>query len=128
MMDGMVRSGHGGFCCGITHVWNFPSSPAVRLLARKLRTGNELKEFSANFPTYSLVIDESFPEQTAGERLDLILHRIDTARTNGIVEAALISAQTHWWHAALKKRGFKLVNENLNSNSGNQVYVYHRNT
>lgn len=127
-MTDLRRSGHGGHCCGMTHIWNFPASPETMLDKREEESPKSLDTYLTNNPEMANVINEYFPAQTALERLDEILCRIDEDRPQGIVEAVLIASQVNYWNSVLTERGFKCVNDNMNSNSGNRLYVYHRNT
>lgn len=127
-MTYLRRSPHGGHCCGITHVWNFPASPETMLDKREEKSPQSLTDYMAAYPSMANVINEFFPAQTALERLDEILYRIDEDRPQGIVEAVLIAFQVTYWDIVLAERGFKCVNDNMNSNSDHRLYVYHRNT
>lgn len=128
MSNRIIRSVHGGGCCGMTHIWHFPDSPSPTLPAHKALTGKEYLGASAINPGIVLQANESYPSQTAGERLRDALKRIDSERSQGIVEAVLTQHQTPFWQKTLESNGFKLVNENKNSNSGNRLFVFHRNT
>lgn len=128
MIEGLLRSSHGGSCCGMTHIWNFPSSPTVVLAARTAYDEDAWTKYRAAIPGHGLVYNDAFPEQTAVKRLDEILSRITMDRIHGIIEAVLIQAQLPYWQKTLEERGFKIVNAYTNSNSYNLLSVFHLNS
>lgn len=128
--------GHGGSCCGMSHILSFPDSPERVLLERK--TG----------PTQSYKVGSSaadqFPQQTALERLEGVINNIEkgytikyadagieshiTGRSQGIIEIVLNHLQLPAWEETLKKLKFKEVNKCKNSNTNNTIHVFHRNS
>lgn len=128
MIEGLLRSSHGGCCCGMTHIWNFPSSPTVVMEARTAYDADEWAKYLTATPQHSIIYNEAHPKQTAVERLDEIIERITDNRANGIIEAVLVSEQLPYWQKTLEERGFKIVNAHLNSNSSNRLSVFHLNS
>lgn len=129
----MHLSYHGGQCCGIKTIWGFwyhPDQNAQELEAIGLTdddaNGNPVRS-SDRF--YHL----SAPEETWLQRFKRYLAYCDERRPRGIIEVVLADNQCGvdalaLWAPVLLKHGFKLVNSNVNSNSENTCYVYHRNS
>lgn len=75
------------------------------------------------------------PVETPVERLDRYLEYLRKYRPRGIVEVCLADdedddiayRQTPLWRPVLEERGFREVNNCMNSNSGNRVFVFHKN-
>ena len=119
---------HGGRCCGVKHLYGFNNPPNTALGAMNVAPAQ-----CQNIHDDHCYPGENFypgpaPQEKAIERLDRILEFLDEKRPNGILQVVLIAHQKLWWHKELvkRKRGFKLVSECHNSNSGNRLYVYHR--
>lgn len=124
---------HGGECCGMKHIFGFygnkPNSPQPAI--EKLVKANKHDFYGISVRSDLPFFSEHAPEETTLERLDRYLDFLRRNRPSGIVEVCLgdwncIPQKTHW-HEPLTERGFKLVNENFNSNSGNEFQVYHLN-
>lgn len=101
----LKQSGHGGNCCGISHIYNFgvnASEDQKRLLDRLLACSSE--RFGDEDP------EEHWWD---GESL--------------IIEAVLSQRQTKAWEPILLSKGFKVVNSFFNPNSHNECTIYHYN-
>jgi hypothetical protein len=101
----LIRQAHGGDCCGMTHIHNFPYKPNA-----------EVQKELDN-------IVESITEACAQEGCSCGCSAASPGR--GLVEIVLVDAQAKGWHSSLKKRGFRRVGRFLNSNSGNYCNIYH---
>lgn len=128
---------HGGHCCGIKTIHNFSCDPDFKLPA-VAATGTALG-FDIAAPGRSFEYrPKAMPEETALERLDRLLKYKDKKSPYGVVEAVLAAtttfegedppaeSQVARWEPILLERGFVLVTECYNSNSGNTIYIYHR--
>jgi hypothetical protein len=136
------RAGHGGQCCGVTHVYNIPSSPDAMIAERKKKDSFQQSAHLASYPYLYLVTNEGFPKQTAAERMAEIVKRIECGteddddddelehgRPQGVIEVILTDEQlgeNRDWHEVLTALGFELVTETENSNSGNILNIYHK--
>ena len=127
---------HGGDCCGVKHISGLFYSPNTVLCAReKLARGktsfgvnkfgpanNDMRrknDFSdADF------FNEKALKETAGRRLTRMVKFIKKHRPHGVIEVVISSYQCEW-RPSLKRRGFKLVSEAVNSNTGSTIFVYH---
>lgn len=91
---------HGGGCCGILHISDFPDPDLeegrVDALSEKVK---EIKSFWGKYRS-----DESV-----------------------LIEAVLTQSQASQWHHHLEELGFKVVNSFRNTNSGRLLYIYHCN-
>lgn len=126
---------HGGACCGMTHIWNFPISPNVVLVERLRLNSAEWGKFIEDNPAYLMMTNLSYPIQTAGERLYDVIRDIEQgrpslkeSRPDGILEIVLVAYQLAGWKEILAELSFKEVNSRRNSNSGNICHVFHRNS
>jgi len=76
---------------------------------------------------YNLVGDKMLAHREVLSR-----QHVKGGRPSGIIEIVLVDskweAQKTHWGEFIEGLGFKLVNEHLNSNSSNTIYVYHLNT
>lgn len=144
----MRISFHGGLCCGIKHIHELGSNPSGKLGALKARvyegpewTHDRQKntdQWGINVNSATNCFDQEAPAETYLERLDRYLKFLDDWRPNGIIEIVLCDysnssdpetyGQIDSWEGLLFKRGFELVSNCYNSNSGNRIFVYHRTT
>ena len=118
---------HGGRCCGIKTIWNFPHNPEeyVQVI--------EKRRFNGTVDYYGKRVEKSFdfmtderPMEKAGDRLKAIIEFIKKKRPAGLIEITLTDYQAHHWSAFIKKLGFKPVTKFRNSNtSGTIITVYH---
>lgn len=117
---------HGGKCCGFKHIYDlgmYPSEDAPR----KRKTKKLKNEGDCYMSSPKSFFWEAAPAETKGQRLDRLLEFLDEYRPNGICEIILSAYQLVGWRDFIKARGFVEVNKCKNSNSGNMIYVYHRN-
>jgi hypothetical protein len=135
---------HGGKCCGIKVIHGMGAYPegvvysdgTVGMLVSALDEigANNADAHGSIVSSKDRFFHEAAPSETSLARLDRYIEYCDRRRPNGIIEITLASArwetpkQTDVWPPFLEERGFKLVNSCQNSNSGNRVFVYHRNT
>lgn len=98
-MDDVIEDGHGGECCGITHVSNFDTYSEP--------TADELKAAA-----------EEFQRDHGGASRD---HMYEAVLTDN-----QLSWKDGFWRKQLKKAGFKKVTRFRNSNSGNYCNVFHK--
>jgi hypothetical protein len=135
---------HGGLCCGIKHIHEVGCNPNGKIgpkPARKFEGPDFTHDKQMNPDQWGINVssaDNAFygeaPKETYLERLDRYLKFLDGWRPSGIVEIVLSDGdddcynQVKAWEELLLERGFKAVNSCKNSNSGNTIWVYHRNT
>lgn len=102
---------HGGSCCGMNTIKNFWIAPHKKLAAR------------AAYPN-------SFPIQSARDRLAAVIRNRESSRSKGILEIVLVDAELEygWGKILVEEFDFVEVNSNINSNSGNTIHVFHRNS
>lgn len=131
---------HGGWCCGISTIYGFETSPDAIFEATEVIAGAENCRSHGSVYIYN---DRwALPEQTALERLSLLVKKklemgVGVA-ARGMVEAVLTSGRYNFnnevwnpvpqisvWGPVLETLGFKPVTEFHNSNSCNTVTVYH---
>jgi hypothetical protein len=117
---------HGGRCCGIKTIWNFPYCPSDYVGAKKKSKVDENVDYYGKTVTKAFdFYTEARPLETATERLDAILAFLKRERPKGLVEVTLGQFQKPEWEKTLTGRGFKLVTDFKNSNTSCKVYVYH---
>jgi len=115
----MQLATHGGYCCGIMHVYGMDSSPDKRNTdmngTRHLTGGQALAR------TIELIL----PVHNAGRVIEVTtaesLYPYDEEEEEEEEER-----QTSNWSQELINQGFVAVSSFLNSNSGNRVTVWHR--
>lgn len=124
---------HGGACCGIKHIHEMGYHPDEVLAARLAKTGDETSfgryhhngVNDAHADTYPEdFFNDEAPKETRAERLARLLEFLKKHRPHGIVEIVLVSNQHQWYHT-LEGHGFKKVTEAKNSNTSNQLRVFH---
>jgi len=139
---------HGGKCCGIKTIHGMGDNPSgslppLRKPRARSHQARNADQYGKDVSSKTNFFDQPAPAETYLERLDRYLAFLDAERPAGIVEITLAdermpdycedcgcncwSEQTRLWRQPLEERGFKEVNNCLNSNSGNRVYVFHRN-
>lgn len=117
---------HGGKCCGFKHIYDLGEGPS-EIEPKKRKTKKLKNEGSAYISSPRSFFWPSAPEETKGERLDRLLTFLDDYRPRGICEIILSDWQLVAWRNFIRERGFVEVNSCKNSNSGNRIYIYHRN-
>jgi hypothetical protein len=129
---------HGGKCCGIKTIYGLGTDPDEILESepkapypRNHDSAGEHVNSNLDFFT-----DEA-PEESAKDRLDRLIAFCEKRRPCGIIEIVLADSQYPMfdqlppWEKLLRRRKFKRVTPKggiFNSNSGNNVHVYHRYT
>lgn len=118
---------HGGKCCGIKTIYEmgFQPSEIVPALRKKKPLPHEGHGFINGGG--KRFFHEAAPKETKGERLDRYIKFVKDNRPKNIIEIVLAGYQKATWEGFLTERGFKIVNEHKNSNSGNRIYVFHLN-
>lgn len=131
---------HGGKCCGIKTIHGLGYNPneLIAALPKRKEFDKPADQYGRDFRSVTNFFRDKAPCETCLARLDRYIKYLDEKRPKGIIEIALADFNgnreaTSWnqirkWEPILLERGFKLVNECMNSNSGNKVYVYHRNS
>ncbi len=97
---------HGGFCCGITHLYNFPSTG----VSEASRADKIAKWVAAAKKVY----------KDDGAKVGPDWH--------SAIEAVINEIQLDNWRKPLEANGFKEVFSFHNSNSGNRCYVFYLET
>lgn len=115
---------HGGRCCGIKHIQGFHLYPTMTVPAYTndsypLNAGGQ-SEAGAEF------FRGTAPAETMLQRLDRYLDFCKTKQIQGLIEVTLVANQRKMWGKLLKERGFKELKPFKNSNTGNQIWVYHK--
>lgn len=114
--NGLFVDEHGGQCCGIQHLYHFPSIFGVELEDRVKWIRAACMQAVDNYD-----IDDCDFEDCVAER-GMFLPDRDNWQC--AVEVVLNNHQFEEWEPALLAAGFKQVYEFLNSNSGNTCRVY----
>ncbi len=133
---------HGGKCCGIKTIYGFPDYPTDLeeeiVTAKKSADRNHDRcgdHIRSDLPFFTL----SAPEETAEARLRRYIDFCKERRPAGCIEVTLISklnspcacgvceirSQAEIWEPLLFELGFHPVTAFKNSNSGNEVTIYH---
>jgi hypothetical protein len=116
---------HGGACCGIKHIWNFPHSPMDFVNAK---TGSN-KVYRNEASTYSRgdapFYNGAAPSEPASKRLKRVIDHVIESRPSGLIEITLTDYQKIQWNNYVTELGFKVVTRFYNSNSKSFVNVYH---
>lgn len=98
----MENVAHGGDCCGISHICGMG------------RLDN---------PTKSL--NDRIESTIEDLRSDCNCSECRNQEGSHLIEVVLTTRQQEIWDKVLKDRGFNIVTDFVNSNSGNTCYVYH---
>lgn len=135
----MKISFHGGKCCGIKIIHNMGSNPNEILPERDY--GDKPVYFDRDKYGEDVSSDLMFfygkvPKETYLKRLDRFIAFLDKHRPKGVIEITLSDYDVYGqpnnfnqvakWEPLLLERGFVLVTKCLNSNSNNNIYIYHR--
>jgi hypothetical protein len=106
---GLNVNGHGGSCCGIKHIHEFPTGGLPNQWSLEQRLGwinKAVVEAVEHCGSY----DDEFDSESAW---------------HVACEVVLIDEQLPHWEEALKQVGFKEVFSFLNDNSGNICHVFY---
>lgn len=123
---------HGGKCCGIKVIWGFGHYPNELEDALSAISESNKDAHGEHVASTERFFTEEAPQETKLARLDRYLEYCDARRPCGCVEVTLADydgdgqGQLTPWRGLLEERGFKLVSQFANSNSDNDVYVFHR--
>lgn len=123
---------HGGHCCGIKTIRNLGVGPDF-IYSSSLFTGDDRHVDGTTFSTSISFFKGTLPKETNDKRLVRLIYACEEKRKHGIIEVVVSSNlngfdQHERWKPVLEKLNFKLVNSCLNSNTGNTIFVYHRNS
>lgn len=120
---------HGGLCCGITSIYGFYAKPEHEIASK---TASDVDKY---FRVVDYKLDsrgcatwEILPQEKAIDRFDRYVKAVEAKRPQGIIEVVLMDFQQLYWKQVLLDYGFVQVNKAKNSNSGNTIYVWHKNT
>lgn len=122
---------HGGACCGIKTICDFPYDPGG-----PDETVDALEKLKFDWMTPTKPGDRWFtpaaPEETATKRLDRYIEYCRNQTPGCLIEAVVAVNNgeddmccQRFWFEPLLARGFVEVNKFLNSNSDNIVHVFH---
>ena len=122
---------HGGSCCGISHLHGFPVKGAP---AGKIIYYDENRNYIVG--GRNTEPEKVWDEERVATRLkSLMQHTVrvvsdcdedeDCKGFTHLFEVVLAGNQIDDWRSAVEAAGFRQVNEFLNSNSGNDCYVFH---
>jgi hypothetical protein len=135
----MLFVAHGGHCCGMNHIYGLSDGPSRLLPEVPMGTIAFFKHWNSKvasgevktLPQHPLggIYPNARPKETTLERMKAFIEwSKKNWRPSGIIEVVTAGSQDVDWRPELEKLGFKLVNQALNSNSLNTLYVYHLNT
>lgn len=129
----MIIAFHGGMCCGmktICHLGLTPHQVHEELEgdadhANRDIAGEETETWMNFYPFPA-------PHETGASRLKRYIEYLKKKRPQHIVEVVIAKSDSVYldqsdWVPVLLQQGFKIVNENKNSNSGNTIVVFHLN-
>jgi hypothetical protein len=130
---------HGGGCCGVKTIHDMGNHPdaihaPLRVMAKPPRYYTGRIQAHWDCRSGKRFFPFAAPKETGTARLDRFLAFLDEERPQGVVEIVLAQSpgdengqrQRGYWHKTLLKRKFKQVTVARNSNSGNDIYIYHR--
>lgn len=119
----MYLSYHGGGCCGVKHIWNFPTKPEIEV--------NALGEcIIADKNNYMRFANKAYPREKAIERLDRYIKLMEKTQPKGLIEIFLIKHshpvydQLTGWKDVLLERGFVAGEPFQNSNTKNWITMF----
>lgn len=118
---------HGGRCCGIKTIWNFPYSPndSVSELKKKKFRG-DVDYYGRGVTKAYDFMSEARPREPAKDRLKAVIDFIKKKRPAGLIEVTLTKFQAAIWRSTLESHGFKEVSTFKNSNtSRTTIIVFH---
>lgn len=114
----MLSYAHGGSCCGMRHLYGFPSTPETMVNALPRKSGADMRLYP-----------RPLPKQTGAERFETLMTHIKATQRKVIVEAVLVdmlyNKQYTGWKDYLENYGFEEVTSGVNSNTGNTLHVFH---
>lgn len=128
----MMLGFHGGKCCGIKVIHGFYNHPDEKVGKLEKQPFNNADACGNDVSSSDSFFTDAAPKETYRERFARFVEFCDKHRPAGIIEV-VITNDSFWkqkerWHDILVGEGFRIVNENLNSNSENTCYIYHRNS
>lgn len=113
---------HGGQCCGIKHIYNFPAKHYV--LGAESAIGSVKGPYDQQHSPGKRYFCRAAPKETALERLDRLLAFCKKEQPGGMVEVVLNQWQAKEWGDILEQRGFILGPRFNNSNTFSTLQVY----
>lgn len=131
---------HGGRCCGIKSIHGFHGAPTWNVEPKKSQKFiNETDIYGRSVSSGYNWYRSKRPKETYLERFEEYIQYIKENRPAGLIEITMTQAQLDGsdydddcyenveiaWEPVLLKHGFKQVSRFFNSNSYNDVYVYH---
>lgn len=127
----MYVQGHGGYCCGIKHIWGFGVS-----LTRRLPAIVAVEQRDTALEMYKNIYPSAAPAESSKDRFLRYVEFCKNTWPKQVIEVVLTdyAHQTSYqsqrieWEPVLLEAGFVLVTKALNSNSRNNIYIYHLKT
>lgn len=116
---GLYVKEHGGSCCGIQHLYYFPSIFGVELEERVKWIQAACREAVDNYQQDTCGCDYEDCEDCEADK-----YRTPPEEWQCAVEIVLNNEQFGEWEPAVLAAGFKQVYEFKNSNTGNTCRVY----
>lgn len=122
---------HGGLCCGIKTIYGFGFVPQMSLPALSEKALDDSDVFGSTVKSNQRFFHEAAPAETCLQRLDRYIAYVKLRRPRHIIEVTLATTEPNSggqfvWFPLLRRRGFKRVTMNKNSNSGNYVHIFHK--
>lgn len=119
---------HGGLCCGIKTIYGMGDNPEDWVYSLDKVSVDDSDQYGHHVKSDQRFYHREAPAETYLQRFDRYLEYLKERRPKGIVEVAIVTKgglDQREWIPHLEQRGFKLVTEAVNSNSGNTVGVFH---
>lgn len=116
---------HGGRCCGVKHLHEFPYAPNHSVVAYKSGKkdgGNGYTQMNQPGKAFRYV---KYPAQTGLERLKAVLAECKLKQPKGLVEVILPLNVADLWQEHLLELGFEKGPEFVNSNTYSKLQVYY---
>lgn len=116
---------HGGRCCGVKHLHEFPYSPDHNVAAYDGGTksgGSGYEQMVNPGKPFRYV---KYPKQTGLERLKAVLAECKKQQPRGLVEVILSVSSASQWNKHLLELGFKKGPKFENSNTYTTLQVYY---
>lgn len=132
---GMMLVNHGGMCCGIKTIYGMGEEPDS-CYQEEINGDGEVDVsdvYGDDTGTHQSFFTDKAPYEKSVARLDRYIEWVKHHRPAHILEIVLAThpEREYWsqhnWFPVLLERGFKEVNSNKNSTSGNTIHIFHLN-
>ena len=121
---------HGGKCCGIKVIHGLMDDPDDTTEALSKISDSDKDSMGMDVNSKERFFTDAAPEETYLKRLDRYIEYMRKRRPSHIIEITLAPFNPYCsqkaWIPLLRRRGFRCVTKAKNSNSGNEVWVFHK--